>query len=122
MPIAMGVGLPGRSQVVRRWLVLAMGVVLLASGGCGPSLRRGRADAHVNPRGWDRGDPYARRASEYLQGFMDGYNSAFAERGHSGDRRANPWRRPYRYGRHSAYRAGWGSGRHTGVKDERQRQ
>ena len=53
---------------------------------------------------------------------MDGYNSAFPERGYSGDRRGDPWRRPYRYGRRSAYRAGWDSGRHTGVKDERQRQ
>ena len=99
-----------------------MVVVLLACGGCGRSLGPGSADRRANRTGWDRGDPCARRASEYLQGFMDGYNSAFPERGYSGDRRADPWRRPCRYGRHSAYRAGWGSGRRTGVKDERQRQ
>jgi hypothetical protein len=107
---------------VRRWLVLAMGVVLLAFGGCGRSLGPKSGDRHANRFGWDRGDPYARRASDYLQGFMDGYNSAFPERGPSGDRRANPWRDRHRCGRHSAYRAGWESGRHTGVQDERQRQ
>jgi hypothetical protein len=107
---------------VRRWLVLAMGAVLLGSSGCGRSLGPKDADRPANCLGWDRGDPYARRASDYLQGFMDGYNSAFPERGYSGDRRANPWRVRHCCGRHSAYRAGWEGGRHTGLKDERHRQ
>ena len=104
---------------MRRLLVLAMVVVPLATGGCGPARSRVSADPLANRSEWDSGDPYAKRASEYLRGFMDGYNSAFPERGYSGDSRANLWQRPCSYGRHRAYRVGWDSGRRTGTNDER---
>ena len=101
-----------------RWLVCLILVALPVVGGCtnGFCLGRGRACVVSN------GNWHAKQASEYLQGFMDGYNSAFPERGYSGDARSNLWHRPYSYGRYRAYRAGWDSGRRTGTKDECQRQ
>lgn len=45
---------------------------------------------------------------------MDGYNSAFPERGYVKDSAA--------YRPHSPYRSGWRDGCHVGARDECQRQ
>jgi hypothetical protein len=77
-------------------------MVVLVAGGC--AGRRGLGSS----QGYDvgNGSSHAKKASEYLQGFMDGYQSAHPERGYTADSRVYEPCNAYRSGRRSGYRTG----------------
>jgi hypothetical protein len=107
----------GRSQAMSRMRVYVTMLVLLWAAGC--SATRGPEQGRAFAPGSDTA--CGRQASEHLRGFMDGYHSAFPERGRSQDLRAYSRHSRYRHDRPSAYRDGWDSGLRTGTNDERRR-
>ncbi|MBN1362389.1 MAG: hypothetical protein JW993_17470 [Sedimentisphaerales bacterium] len=65
-------------------------------------------------------ESFAPRSTEpgYLEGFVNGYLSAFPDKPYTLDLRAYRPGPPYRY---NSYRRGWHDGYHTGRRDKRQR-
>jgi hypothetical protein len=94
---------------VRRVLICLVMLVLAMAGGCTATSGPTRIQISSAVVGCSTDT----QAAEYLEGFMDGYNSASPHRGYN--RESTSCRL------HSPYSHGWHDGYCTGVGDERQR-